>query len=715
MRIVVNDIAASKGGAMTVLKDFYQCVRENDTENEWIFLLGDHYLEETENIRVLTFPQIKRSSVKRLLFDFIQGKKVIASLKPDVVFSLQNTVTFGLKVPQILYVHQPLPFQNVKKFSFWKRKECKLAVYQHIIGKAIIHSARKASKVIVQTDWMKEEVGKKCKLSEDKMVKVLPNVPDIAACARKDLFDRRCFFYPTSELIYKNNACVFAACDKLEQRNIEVNVEMTLPEKFSSGKVVCTGKLPYEKVLENYNKGTLIFPSYIETFGYPLAEARAMGTIVLAADCPFSHELLDGYENAYFFNPFRAEELADLMQKVAEGIIVRKEVQADSVEERDSWKDVMEIVLKRRVLFLTNIPSPYRVDFFNEFGKLCDLTVLFEKSGSDERDKNWGKHVFKHFHGVVLSGRSTAADKAFAPSVSKYLKCGVFDRIVVGNAITPTGIWAILHMKLHRIPYYIEGDGAFPIRKGVLRDFIKKQLFKNAEGYFSTADLHDQYYLRHGAVPEKLLRYPFTSLYRADVLPALVSLKDKAAIKEKLNIREPKVIVMVGQMIHRKGIDVLLSAVCSIDKDIGVYIIGGKATEEYLSFVKENGLSNVHFVDFMIKPQLREYYFAADLFVLPTREDIWGLVINEAMSTGLPVITTDKCIAGLELVAEGENGYIVPIEDAETLAEKITAFFADEEQQQKMAQESLKRVSSYTFENMASCHMKALFPERNDI
>ena len=41
MRIVVNDIAASKGGALTVLKDFYNCVRENDTENEWIFLLGD--------------------------------------------------------------------------------------------------------------------------------------------------------------------------------------------------------------------------------------------------------------------------------------------------------------------------------------------------------------------------------------------------------------------------------------------------------------------------------------------------------------------------------------------------------------------------------------------------------------------------------------------------------------------------------------------------
>ena len=50
---------------------------------------------------------------------------------------------------------------------------------------------------------------------------------------------------------------------------------------------------------------------------------------------------------------------------------------------------------------------------------------------------------------------------------------------------------------------------------------------------------------------------------------------------------------------------------------------------------------------------------ASDLFVLPTREDIWGLVINEAMSFGLPIITTRKCIAGTELITDGENGYLL--------------------------------------------------------
>ena len=112
MRIVVNDIAASTGGAMTVLRDFYRCVCENDTENEWIFLLGDKYFEETDNVKIISMPDIKKSGFKKLWFDFVAGRKYISALKPDVVFSLQNIITFGLKAPQVVYVHQPLPFQR---------------------------------------------------------------------------------------------------------------------------------------------------------------------------------------------------------------------------------------------------------------------------------------------------------------------------------------------------------------------------------------------------------------------------------------------------------------------------------------------------------------------------------------------------------------------------------------------------------------------------
>ena len=111
MRIVVNDIAASTGGAMSVLRDFYSCVCEHDHENEWIFLLNARYFEETENVKIIALPEIKASGFKKLIFDFVTGREYISRLKPDVVFSLQNIITFGLKVPQIAYIHQSIPFQ----------------------------------------------------------------------------------------------------------------------------------------------------------------------------------------------------------------------------------------------------------------------------------------------------------------------------------------------------------------------------------------------------------------------------------------------------------------------------------------------------------------------------------------------------------------------------------------------------------------------------
>ena len=89
--------------------------------------------------------------------------------------------------------------------------------------------------------------------------------------------------------------------------------------------------------------------------------------------------------------------------------------------------------------------------------------------------------------------------------------------------------------------------------------------------------------------------------------------------------------------------------------------------------------------------------------MLPTREDIWGLVINEAMAYGLPVITTDRCVAGLDLVENDVNGYIVPVEDDAALAEKINTLFTKDFL--AMGEVSRQKIRAYTLEEMARCHL----------
>lgn len=342
MRIVVNDIAASKGGAMTVLKDFYSAVCENDKQNEWVFLLGDKYFEETENVKIIALPRIKKSAVKKVLFDFFTGKSFIKKLNPDVVFSMQNIITFGIKVPQVVYVHQSIPFQNIKKFSFLRKSERKLAVKQFLVGGIIKASVKKADKVIVQTEWMKKAVSKSCNVKSDKVVKILPNVKNLSQYIDCGSYNSKNFFYPTSEGIYKNNQILLDACKLLNNDNVDFNVELTVDSGERVAGVNYIGRIPYEEVINKYNKATLIFPSYVETFGYPLAEARQMGSIVLAADTEFARELLAGYENAYFFNYDDCDKLTLLMKQVACGEIERKEILCFCENSKDSWLEVIE-------------------------------------------------------------------------------------------------------------------------------------------------------------------------------------------------------------------------------------------------------------------------------------------------------------------------------------------------------------------------------------
>lgn len=358
-----------------------------------------------------------------------------------------------------------------------------------------------------------------------------------------------------------------------------------------------------------------------------------------------------------------------------------------------------------KVLFLTNIPSPYRVNFFNELGKYCELTVLFEKSSSEERDDSWKNFEINNFKAIFLKGFKIGIAEAFCPEVIKFLNKN-YDHIIVTNFSDLTGMLAILTLRLKKISYYIESDGGFAGTGKGLKERIKKWLLSGAKLYFSTSEEHDKYYLTYGAKKSQIVRYPFTSLFKKDILTEPVSQQEKMRLKRKLNMKEEKVIISVGQFIYRKGFDILLESLKQIDTTIGCYIIGGKPTDEYLKIIEKNKLNNVHFIDFMLKDELNEYYRASDLFVLPTREDIWGLVINEAMAQGLPVVTTNRCIAGLELIKKSKVGKVVQSENINQLANAIT------DELSSMTNEKskiiLNTIAEYTFENMALIHIKHL-------
>ena len=332
MKIMVFNVPAESGGALTILENFYDEVKHSKEDVEWIFVLSTPEFKETKNIKVLNYKWIKKNWVFRLFFDYFVAPKIVKENSPDKIFSLQNVSIPRTNIKQTIYVHQPLPFTKVK-FKF--NKNPKLWIYQNVIAKSIYRSIKKADKVIVQMNWFAEECEKKVKGSIKK-IKVLPPKVFIEKSIIEGINYKpdhekltTNFFFPAGSYVYKNHEVIVKACEELKSRGItDYSVMFTLNgnENTQISKLMkkkenlnlpiqFIGNLSKKDVYQEYLNSILVFPSFIETFGLPLLEMRILNGKIIASDTNFSREILENYNSAEYFQYDDFIGLADLMQK----------------------------------------------------------------------------------------------------------------------------------------------------------------------------------------------------------------------------------------------------------------------------------------------------------------------------------------------------------------------------------------------------------------
>ena len=312
-----------------------------------------------------------------------------------------------------------------------------------------------------------------------------------------------------------------------------------------------------------------------------------------------------------------------------------------------------------------------------------------------------------------MKGIRTQKDQFLCFDIFKIVK-KKWDAIIVGNYSTPTSMLAIEYMKVKGIPFIIQADGGLvSYGENILKYLIKKHFIGSAKIWMTSGNSTTDYLVHYGAKREKCFIYPFTSLWSADLVRAKELKKQNISeLRGKLKMEEDYIILSVGRFSYDagygKGYDTILKTAEMLPNNIGIYIIGDEPTEEFETWKKEKALNHVHFIGFKVKQDLMEYYAAADLFVLMTRSDVWGLVINEAMSFGLPIITTDKCVAGLELVADNENGFIVPVDRPKELLNKILYITNRKDLLHDFGERSWNRIQPYTIENMAQVNYRII-------
>ncbi|MEO1390539.1 MAG: glycosyltransferase family 4 protein [Cyanobacteria bacterium J06634_6] len=164
--------------------------------------------------------------------------------------------------------------------------------------------------------------------------------------------------------------------------------------------------------------------------------------------------------------------------------------------------------------------------------------------------------------------------------------------------------------------------------------------------------------------------------------------------------RRPITILFCGQMISRKGVDLLLNSfqqLLDVGYDARLLLVGREADlPEMLQALPNNSVQHIEFAGFQAPEDLPHYFQRADIFVLPSRYDGWGVVVNQALGAGLPIICSDAVGAAPDLIEPGVNGFAFSAGDAPALFSALKYFFEQPERIGSASQASLQKAPMWS-------------------
>ncbi len=366
-----------------------------------------------------------------------------------------------------------------------------------------------------------------------------------------------------------------------------------------------------------------------------------------------------------------------------------------------------------KVALITNIPSPYKVGFLYELSKIHYLSIDIYFCAKRRPDRLWNLNLEHIPNKIFLPGSTLIVPfwrkKLYIhvnPLILKYLKNNQYDAIVVGGYDSITTLLAYIYAMLKKIPIIFWCESTLfekrPKIVKLLKKFFLPKFFKGFSAFMVAGTRSKEYLLYYKVKPSKIFITPLTTDIKFFSTKSELYRKCKERIKQELKLRFDRTILYVGKLIPEKGVVNLLKAYNTLIKKgykLNLLIIGeGPLQSKILDYIKRHNLNDVHLLGFVQHHELPKYYSVADIFVLPSLSEPWGLVINEAMASGLPIIATEFVGAAGDLIENGKNGYIVPSGDENALAESISNIISDSKLLRAMGNYSYKIIKEWNYE-----------------
>lgn len=363
--------------------------------------------------------------------------------------------------------------------------------------------------------------------------------------------------------------------------------------------------------------------------------------------------------------------------------------------------------MTRRLVILTEIISPYRIPLFNALAldPAISLHVIF-LSETDPNLRQWRvyKDELQFSHqvlpawrrrvgkfNVLLNGKLARALNQVSPDA---ILCGGYSYLASWQALR----WA----RSRNIPFLLWSESNAQDARGEYApvEFLKREFLRRCAGFVVPGQSARDYLLAQQILEKRIFVAPnavdnslFSSL-------ADVARRDPRVNRRKLGLPD-RYVLFVGRLVPEKGAFDLLRAYAELEeqirRDLGLIFVGdGPARQELQKRASEISVGEIRFVGFTHREQLPSYYALAEMMVLATYTDPWGLVVNEAMACGLPVIVSDVAGCVRDLVREGWNGLLVPPRNVVSLASAIRVLAVQPDLRASMGVRATSHIANFS-------------------
>jgi glycosyltransferase involved in cell wall biosynthesis len=369
--------------------------------------------------------------------------------------------------------------------------------------------------------------------------------------------------------------------------------------------------------------------------------------------------------------------------------------------------------MNRRLVIVTEIISPYRIPVFNALARYegIDLHVIF-LAENDPTERQWlvYKDEIRFSHEVLPSWRrrlgrhslllNWGTEAALRRAEPDFIVCGGYNYVASWQSMS----WA----RRNRVPFILWTESTTrDLRSGhALIEFMKTRFLRGCDAFVVPGKSSIDYLRGYGVSEEMILAAPnaVDTLFFAQ--RAAVIRRDAAAHRRALGL-PARFFLFVGRLVPEKGVFDLLRAyeaqAPEVRKEMGLVFVGdGAARAAIQQRAAAISPGAIHFAGFVQREYLAAYYTLAEVLVFPTHTDTWGLVVNEAMACGLPVISSSAAGCVADLIGNGWNGLVVSGGEITQLTSAMNELARNAELRTLMGQRSAQRIAQYSPEAWAA-------------